>query len=204
MSASSLPLATRERVELADLLEKLGPDAPTCCEGWTTAHLAAHLVVRERRLDALAGYGFEAVGIGAPVVAWAHHLENRLRRSTPYADVVARFRAGPPPWSPMALPGGRALNDAEFLIHHEDVRRAQPDAQPRVLPRDVQDQVWNALVFFAKRAARRPGGLVLRRTDVPGTERRHGAGETVVEGEPLELLLWASGRTDAARVAVTR
>lgn len=32
-----------------------GPDAPTLCEGWTARDLAAHLVVRERRLDAAPG-----------------------------------------------------------------------------------------------------------------------------------------------------
>jgi len=37
----------RERLELCDLLLELGPDAPTLCEGWTTADLAAHLVLRE-------------------------------------------------------------------------------------------------------------------------------------------------------------
>jgi hypothetical protein len=46
---------------------------------------------------------------------------------------------------------------------------------------------------------------VLRRSDVPGVERRYGRGtpETVVEGEPLELLLWASGRGDVARVEIS-
>src|SRR6478609_5847024 len=115
MSVSSPPLADRERAELADLLDELGPDAPTCCEGWTTAHLAAHLVVREGRPDALPGLGLEAVGLGAPLVAWSHRLEDRLRRSTPYADVVARFRvrrrtsSGPPSCSSAAgQPAGRA------------------------------------------------------------------------------------------------
>ena len=144
MSASSLPLADRERAELADLFDQLGPDAPTCCAGWTTAHLAAHLVVREGRPDALPGYGLEQVGLGAPLVAWAHRLEDRLRTSTPYAEVVARFRSGPPPWSPMAWPGGKTLNTTEFVIHHEDARRAQPGAEPRSLPREVQDSLWTA------------------------------------------------------------
>jgi uncharacterized protein (TIGR03085 family) len=203
MSASSLSLADRERGELADALAAAGPDAPTCCEGWTTAHLAAHLVVREGRPDALIGYGFEAVGLGAPLAAWSHHVEDRLRRSTPYAEVVARFRKGPPTLSVMSLPGGRALNDAEFTIHHEDVRRAVPGTAPRQLGRDVQDQVWQASFLLAKRAGRRRGGLVLRRSDAEGVERRYGAGGTVVEGEPLELLLWAAGRRDVARVTVT-
>jgi hypothetical protein len=50
-----------------------------------------------------------------------------------------------------------------------------------------------------------PGALVLRRSDVAGVERRFGSGspQTVVEGEPLELLLWTSGRRDVARVTVT-
>src|SRR3712207_9132269 len=98
MSSSSL--ADRERAELAELLEKLGPDAPTCCAGWTTAHLAAHLVVRDRRPDALPGFGIELVHPDDPLTAWAHRLEDRLRNSTPYAEVVDRLRSGPPPWSP--------------------------------------------------------------------------------------------------------
>lgn len=32
-----------------------GPDAPTLCEGWFTRDLAAHLWIREHRLDAAVG-----------------------------------------------------------------------------------------------------------------------------------------------------
>ena len=199
MSSSSRSLAAAERSALADLFLELGPDAPTCCEGWTTAHLAAHLVVRERRPDALPGYGFESVGLPA-LAAWSHRLEDRARTAAPYSAQVALFREGPPPWSPMALPGGRGLNTVEFVIHHEDVRRAQPGWSPRVLPRETQDELWTAVFLFGRRAAGRPGGLILRRSDVPGVEKKFGEGKTVVEGEPLELLLWASGRKDVARV----
>jgi uncharacterized protein (TIGR03085 family) len=199
MSSSSRSLAAAERAALSDLFLELGPDAPTCCEGWTTAHLAAHLVVRERRPDALPGYGFESVGLPA-LAAWSHRLEDRARTATPYPEQVALFRAGPPPWSLMALPGGRGLNTVEFVIHHEDVRRAQPGWAPRVLPTETQDELWAAVFLFGRRAAGRPGGLILRRSDVPGVEKKFGEGKTVVEGEPLELLLWASGRRDVARV----
>ena len=41
--------AQSERHALCDLMDEVGPDAPTLCGGWTAAHLAAHLVVRERR-----------------------------------------------------------------------------------------------------------------------------------------------------------
>ncbi|MCA0143531.1 TIGR03085 family metal-binding protein [Blastococcus sp. LR1] len=202
MSLSPQSLPERERAALADLLETVGPDAPTCCEGWTTAHLAAHLAVRDRRPDALPGYGLELLPGGERLAWWSHRLEDRLRSSTPYAEVVHQVRTGPPSWSPMTLPAAaKALNVAEFAIHHEDVRRAQPDWEPRQLPREEQDQLWSGLALHARRAAGRRG-LVLRRSDAPGVEKRIGAGSRTVTGEPLELMLWASGRRDVARVQV--
>ncbi|MGY1642766.1 TIGR03085 family metal-binding protein [Geodermatophilus sp. SYSU D00703] len=199
MTSSSPSIAARERAALADLLGELGPDAPTCCAGWTTGHLAAHLVVRDRRPDALPGYGLEQLGVARPLSAWSHRLEDRLRTATPHAELVARVRSGPPGWAPMGWPGvGDAVNATEFAIHHEDVRRAQPGWVPRALPPADQDQLWRAVRFFARRT---PGGVVLRRTDT-GAEHRAGAGRTAVAGEPLELLLWAAGRRDVARVDV--
>ena len=204
MTTSSQPLARRERTALADLLEELGPDAPTCCEGWTTAHLAAHLVTRDRRPDTAPGFALEATPIGRPLAAWSHSVEDRLRTTTRYADLVARVRSGPPRWLPAAWPPVAAVVDtAEYAIHHEDVRRAQPGWAPRVFPPGAQDRLWGNVVFFGRAAAGGvPGALVLRRSDVAGVERRFGSGapETVVEGEPLELLLWTSGRRDVARV----
>ncbi|TYP84902.1 TIGR03085 family metal-binding protein [Blastococcus xanthinilyticus] len=203
MSASSLPLPDRERAALADLLDELGPDAPTCCAGWTTAHLAAHLAVRDRRPDALPGYGLEMLPGGARLAWWSHRLEDRLRGSTPYAEVVGQVRSGPPSWSPMTLPAAsKAFNVSEFAIHHEDVRRAQPGWEPRELRRDEQDQLWAGLGLYARRAAGRRG-LVLRRSDVPGEEKRLGDGGRTVSGEPLELMLWAAGRRDVARVEIS-
>src|SRR3954469_11892188 len=175
MSSSSL--ADRERAELAELLEALGPDAPTCCEGWTTAHLAAHVATRGRRVDAMPGYGLEQV---SPALgAWSHKVEDRLRESTEYADVVRQVRVGAPRWSPMGWPGvGPLVNTTEFVIHHEDVRRARPGWTPRKLSRADQDQLWRAVVVVARRAAR-GRTLVLRRTDVPRVEKRLGSGEVV-------------------------
>ena len=203
MTASSPTFADRERGELADLFERLGPDAPTCCAGWDTAHLAAHLVNREARPDALPGLGAELVLPGNPLTAWSHRLEDRLRTSTSYADVIGMLRLGPPAWSPLSWPPvARLLNTTEFAIHHEDVRRAQPDWAPRQLPRAVQDSLWTGAGVFGRRSAGRRG-LVLRRTDVAGAEKRFGAGGRTVEGEPMELLLWLSGRRDVARVTVS-
>jgi uncharacterized protein (TIGR03085 family) len=200
MTASSRSFVDRERAELADLLVTLGPDAPTCCAGWTTAHLAAHLVVRAWRPDALPGYGVEQLGVARPLSAWSHRLEDRLRTSTPYAEVVARLRSRPPVWSPTGWPlVGPAIDTAEYAIHHEDVRRAQPGWAPRALSRGDQDLLWRVVRFSARGT---PGGVVLRRTDT-GAEHRVGAGRTAVTGEPLELLLWTAGRRDVARVDVS-
>ena len=202
MTTSSPPLAARERSALAELLAGLGPDAPTCCEGWTTAHLAAHLAVRDRRPDALPGYGLELLPGGEWLGWWSHRLEDRLRRSTPYADVVRQVRSGPPGWVPMGIPAvAERVNVSEFAIHHEDVRRAQPGWQPRALARADQDALWAATGLYARRAAGRRG-LVLRRSDVPGADQRFGSGGPTVTGEPLELLLWVAGRRDVARVKV--
>jgi uncharacterized protein (TIGR03085 family) len=207
MTGSSRPLADRERAALATLLETLGPDAPTCCAGWNTAHLAAHLVVRDRRPDALPGFGLESLAAGRPLAAWSHALEDRLRTRTDYREVVARVRSGPPRWLPMGWPGlAPVLNTAEYAIHHEDVRRAQPGWEPRALPAEAQDELWGTVGFFGRRAAAGlPGGLVLRRSDRPGVHRKAAGGQplTTVTGEPLELLLWSSGRRDVARVEVS-
>jgi hypothetical protein len=61
------------------------------------------------------------------------------------------------------------------------------------------------LLFARPAAAARRGSLVLRRGDLPAVEKRLGRGEpvTTVTGEPLELLLWVSGRERVARVQVS-
>jgi uncharacterized protein (TIGR03085 family) len=205
-------LAARERAALADLLDKVGPDAPTCCEGWTAAHLAAHVVVRDSRPDAMPGFSVERFPWGARLSRWSHRIEERTRAGTPYPELVSRVRSGPPAWSPVRLAAvDRVLNSSEFVIHHEDVRRAQPGWAPRDLPRSVQDQLWRTVPVLArgKAAPRTPGGLFIRRSDVPdgapGSERRlrDGRPTTTVTGAPLEVLLWVSGRPDIACVDLT-
>ena len=206
MTDPSRPFAARERAALADLLADLGPDAPTCCEGWTTAHMAAHLVTRDRRPDALPGYALERTPVGGRAHTWSVRLEDGLRTSTPFPQLVSRVRQGPPRWLPMGWPVvSAAVDSAEFAVHHEDVRRAQPGWEPRGLPLTDADRLWGAAQLFARTVASRyPGGLVLQRSDVPGPGKRirSGSDVTTVEGEPLEVLLWATGRRGVARVVV--
>ena len=75
-----------ERAALCDLFDELGPEAPTECEGWRTTELAAHLWVREHRLDA--GPGLTGTG------RFAGHTD-RLQRNAaqrPFADLVSDLR----------------------------------------------------------------------------------------------------------------
>src|SRR3712207_2502519 len=113
-SAAAGSLAGQERRALADLLAELGPDAPTCCEGWTTGHLAAHLVVRDRRPDAMPGYVLEMLPFLSGLGAWAHRVEDRTRELVPYADLVASVRSGPPVWAPLSWPGLDGVDVPEY------------------------------------------------------------------------------------------
>ncbi len=68
--------------------------------------------------------------------------------------------AGPPRWSPFALPLVReAVNLLEYVVHHEDVRRAVDGWVPRVLPVSRQDASWSRLRLASR--------LTLRQLPVP-------------------------------------
>ncbi|MFC4610250.1 TIGR03085 family metal-binding protein [Streptomyces maoxianensis] len=187
--------AKRERLLLADLLEMVGPEAQTLCEGWKTRDLAAHVVVRERRLDAAGG-----ILLGA--------LKDRLERvqaefaSKPYEELIQLIRTGPPRMSPYGIKQlDEAANTVEFYVHGEDVRRAQPDWTPRELDRVFEDALWSRLEKAARLLGRKaPVGVVLRRTDGQTAVARRGAPVVTVTGEPGELTMFAFGRQDVARV----
>ena len=188
--------AKLERRQLADLLEKLGPDVPTLCEGWTTRDLAAHLVVRERRPDAMAGNYIR------PLREHGEHV--RLAKAAqPYSAILQEFRT-PPRWSPISNPLLDELTNAgEFFIHYEDAHRGQPGWEPRTLDPGQERSLWRTLKITGK--------IALRRLGVPATVRAQGFGEFVVgtdpqvtiSGPPSELALFLSGRQRAANVEVT-
>ncbi|MGW6396866.1 TIGR03085 family metal-binding protein [Streptomyces sp. NPDC055134] len=187
--------AKRERLLLADLLEAAGPDAPTLCEGWTARDLAAHVVVRERRADAAGGILIK-------------QLAQRLERvqaefaEKSYGELIQLIRTGPPRFSPFSLKQiDEASNAVEFYVHTEDVRRAQPDWTPRELDPVFADVLWARLERMARVIGRKsPVGLVLRRPDGRTAVAHKGTPVVTVTGEPSELLMFAFGRQDAARV----
>jgi uncharacterized protein (TIGR03085 family) len=189
-----------ERLALAALLEETGPDAATLCAGWLTRDLAAHLVLRERRPDAAAGV------LGGPVAPYTARVQRRYLRKHTFAELIALFRNGPPRLSPFALPGAdEQANTVEFFIHHEDVRRAQPDWQPRAIADGLSEALWRRVKgtrFFLRKS---PVGVELARDDGNGTGPyrvtvKNATPTVTVIGTPTELTMWASGRTSAARV----
>ena len=186
------------------LLDKAGPDAPTLCEGWRTAELAAHLVLREHRPDAALGI------LGGPLATYTQRVLADMSRRIPYPRLVETIRTGPPRLSVYGIPGADArLNLTEYFVHHEDVRRAQAGWQPRTLDERFTDQIWHVLSRARLMLRKVPVGIEFARDDLA---ERPGGRQTVrltvrprtpvvtVIGGPAELLLWTFGRTGVAQV----
>jgi uncharacterized protein (TIGR03085 family) len=177
------PIDVRERRELCDLLLELGPDAPTLCAGWTTADVAAHLVLREH------------------FHRWSD-AQRAAEKAKGLPAMVPRLRAGAPlvPWR---IPRIRdVFNGLEYFIHHEDVRRANGRA-PRPEMAGIEALAWRMTGFSARRVARRirPYSLELVRPD--GTRRRFGSGaHATLSGPATELVLYLSGRRSSAQVTL--
>ncbi|GAB2495836.1 TIGR03085 family metal-binding protein [Luteococcus sediminum] len=196
-----------ERLALCDLLEELGPDAPTLCEGWQTHDMAAHLWLRET--DPLAMPGM----IAAPLEGLTERRMDALKRKLGYEELIGRIRKGPPRFSLFALPGlDEAGNATEYFVHHEDVRRAQaPELgmrEPRALDDSAQEVCWKRVSSMGRLMVRRsPVAVSMQRLDaadggpVGNPVRLGGEGEGVVlRGLASELLLFCFGRTEAAAV----
>ncbi|MBI2703255.1 MAG: TIGR03085 family protein [Mycobacterium sp.] len=187
-----MSIAQRERAALVETMRAVGPEAPTLCEGWNTRDLAAHLVVREARPDA-------APGILIPAFAgYTEKVQNEVAERTGWDELVDKVAAGPPTLSLFKLLDP-VINVAEMFIHHEDVRRAAANWEPRVLEPGLKSRLSRTVPLMGRLTlAKVPGRVALRTTDGK-TLLTAGKGLAVtVTGEPEELLLFAVGR--AARV----
>jgi uncharacterized protein (TIGR03085 family) len=182
--------APSERAALADLLTSLGPDAPTLCTGWTTRDLAAHLVVRASRADAAAGIAIPAL---------ANHTKRVQQKvaGQEWTVLVGKVRRRPA-W---AVIGDEAVNRLEYFVHHEDVRRAQPEWQPRELPAELSASMWSRVKLLARLALRKTPAAVRVSAPGYGTVIVGRGGPTVeLSGAPSELLLFLMGRQAHALV----
>jgi uncharacterized protein (TIGR03085 family) len=211
-----------QRLALCTTLAEAGPDAPTLCAGWTALNLAAHLVLREHRLDASAGIP------GGPLAGHTARVQDRLASQRSFPELLDTIRNGPPRLSPWAIPAlDERANTVEFFVHNEDVRRAALDWKPRDISAGLSDALWARLRVARLTMRKVPLGIEFARNDgaVGGTDGADdgGAGSTgsagstgekpkfrmtvrrgtpvvTVIGPPAELTLWATGRTAAAKV----
>jgi uncharacterized protein (TIGR03085 family) len=191
MSAAEILRA--ERASMCDTFDAVGAAAPTLCDGWVTADLAAHLVVREHRPDALPGI----IG-GGP---FARHTEQLMKgaKDKGYDAMVAALRSGPP-WLFRVGPGAFA-NVMENWIHHEDVRRANGQG-PRPPDVEVDAFLWRSLGLSSRLAARKVKKIGFELDAGEGRRRvlRSAEPRVVLRGAPGELVLYLSGRKAAAQV----
>ena len=182
--------ARAERTRLCDLALETGPDAPTLCGDWTVRDLVAHLVVRE--------HSPLAAGIVVPPLASVTDRETERVAKKPFDKLVSRVRKAR---NPLALPGvDRAVNTAEYFVHHEDIRRATDGWEPRELATDEQDALWK-VVRMSGKGLIRPAGVpvVVRRADADAeTVLRAGDDPVAVTGLPSEVVLFLYGRRETA------
>jgi uncharacterized protein (TIGR03085 family) len=175
--------ALAERLALADLMARTGPDAPTLCGEWTVRDLAAHLVLRERRPDAAGGILLKRLA------GHTARVQQKIA-AREFSQLLAQVRK--PAWPPFV---DEAFNLSEMFVHQEDVRRTAPGWEPRALPSPLQDALW--------RQVRRRVPFVLRRfravvhVEAPGfgtATGGKGGPRVYVRGEPGELLIFLFGR----------
>jgi uncharacterized protein (TIGR03085 family) len=191
-------ITENERAEMCDLFAELGPDEPTLCEGWTTGDLLAHLLVRERRADA-------AAGIVLPFLRKHAADVTATVKAEPWDDLIAQFRGGPPMWSVWALPVvGDKANLGEFFIHHEDIRRAQPEWEPRVDDQARDDALWKQFKLMGRVLFRKsPVGVTLRSAGRDDIVAKKGERGVILVGMPGEITIHAFGRPlDKVRLVV--
>jgi uncharacterized protein (TIGR03085 family) len=189
--------AASERTHLCSVARQVGPDAPTLCGEWTVRDLVVHLLVREGS-PAAAGIMLK------PLAGLLDRASHRLGQQE-FADLVEQLRDGPPVWSPFALPKvGAMLNLLEFFVHHEDIRRAQPDWRPRSLPRRDEDAIWKAARHAGRGLVAKSGagvGVVAERTDTGERVTLSRSTPTVaVRGLPSEITLFLFGRGAQSQV----
>ena len=171
-------------------MRTVGPNAPTLCGEWTTRDLAAHLVVRESRLDATAG-------VAVPFLAgYTARVQRQVTETTSWDQLLTKVASGPPLYSPFKLLDPIA-NLGEMFIHHEDVRRAQTGWEPRKIDDTMVKALGRGLPLMARLSLGKSPARVVLRTPDGKTVAAVGHGpELIVTGELEELVLFLSGRDE--------
>ena len=98
------------------------------------------------------------------------------------------------------------LNAVEYFVHHEDIRRAAPDWEPREISAGQSGLLWQRLHWARFMLRKAPVGVELARDDAEADGQayritaKNATPAVTVIGSPAELTMWVMGRTGAARV----
>lgn len=196
-----MSFSSAERARLVALFHELGPDAPTLCEGWTTRDLAAHLWVRQNRVDA-------AAGMFIPALAGRLDAAMDAARARDFDELVDDWGRGASTYNPTRYVDSQ-INFAEHFIHLEDVRRANGRIDEREFSTATNDRLYSTLKMLSKRMlskSTQPVALFAEGyprilvADKNGVATKGGDVVRVL-GSVGELVLWTYGR-DAAHVTI--
>jgi uncharacterized protein (TIGR03085 family) len=209
LSRQTTAVLRAERAELLGTLRSVGPDAPTLCDGWTAATLAAHIVVSEQQAGVPLSVAYPiwrvaSARTGAKLRGSATNIGDRrmvMAEARGWDWLLRRLASGPP-----RLFGVRLIAElrlVEEFIHHEDVRRAN-GGQPRTLSAPMSERLLAGMLAISEIAMFAEGraGIEVRLRD--GQAYRVGDGEARVQvtGDVGEVTLWLAGRGSAADVDV--
>ena len=187
---------TAERQRLIGTFERVGADADTLCEGWDAEDLLRHMVLREL-------FPHHGLFSKLPLKAADKSREHIDDIDTAdYETLLETFKTGRHRLSPLQFgPVDRAMNTLEYVIHHEDLRRAQDPRLGRVLTPEEQGIIFSHLKAMAQMLfLKAPVQVILHSPEfgefTAFATKRHK--ETVtLEGPPLELALYSFGRNRA-------
>lgn len=189
-----MSFSSAERAKLVTLFHKLGPDAPTLCQGWSTRDLAAHLWVRENRPDA-------AAGMLVPQLAGRLDAAMEQAAARDFTELVDDWGRGAGRANPMRLVDSK-INLTEHFVHHEDVRRANGMTEQREFSAVVLGELHKALKMLAPRMLNKSSKPVVLypenfgRIVVADDRKVADRGDDVVRvmGPVPELVMWVFGR----------
>ena len=187
-------IAKQERHAICHTLRKVGPSAPTLCQGWNSKDLLIHLIIRENRPDA-------SVGIFLPIFnSYTKSVSEKYEQKS-FDELISIFENGPKIPSPFAIPGVDDLvNSFEYLVHHEDLLRAQSDFQPRIFSDEDKNVLWQRFtkgaIFFMRKA--KVG--VVAKSDQGVHTIKTGKNVVTISGDVIDLILFAFGRKSNTKI----
>lgn len=188
-----------ERRRLIERLREVGPEAPTLCAGWQARDLLLHLIRREIIPHRVIGSWMPS-RVGDESGRRLGEVED-----APFDDLLELFDSGRQKYSPLKIGViDTFVNTLEYVIHTEDISRAQTPIIEEAYSDEAQRDIFSRLGAMAQVLLARSPVTVRLNAGTFGTKqvflsKRHDR-EVTVSGEPVELALFCFGRDDAAKV----